>query len=122
MEDRVMTQDSSQHLLDGKIIDYTYDGGWRFRVRFYDGMAAYDFLGEEGEDVSNSNEDIPYQSRLIGKGRYHVAWHESNIGDFVSLIIDENEKTIYSAALLGYGASDSVFHFEHGVINGIAST
>ena len=88
-----MLEDNQVHLLDGKVIDYTYDGGWRFRVRFYDGMAAYQFLGDSGESVSNSNEDIPYQSRIIRDNLYHVVWHETNIGDLVSLVIEvENNR------------------------------
>jgi len=117
-----MSESAPQHLLDGKTIDYTYDGGWRFRVRFYDGLAAYDFMGDEGENVSNSNSDIPYQSRVLAGGRYHVAWHESTIGDFVSLIVDPGEMQIYSAALLGYKEQDVMMHFEHGVIHSLADT
>lgn len=117
-----MSQVSPQHLLDGKTIDYTYDGGWRFRVRFYDGLVSYEFLGESGGVVSNSNEDIPYHSRLLSNGRYHVAWHESNIGDFVSLIVDINAMQIFSAALLGYRDPDAALHFEHGIIHEFAES
>ena len=112
-----MIKKDSKHLLDGKTIDYTYDGGWRFRVRFYDGLAAYEFLGESGEDVSNSNADIPYQSRLIREDLYHVVWHETNIGDVVSLVIDISNNRIFSAALLGYREPDYNLHFEGGNIN-----
>ena len=114
-----MTQDSAAPLMDGKVIDYTYDGGWRFRVAFSDGRVAYEFLGDDGADVSNANADIPYESRPLGNGWVHVAWHEENIGDFVSLVIDTNGMAIYSAALLGYPANDRAVHFEHGVIHSI---
>lgn len=103
--------------LDGRTIDYTYEGGWRFRVRFYDGLVAYDFLGEAGEEVSNSNADIPYRCRGLTDGVFHVAWHEKNIGDFVSLIVDEKNMRIYSAALLGYREEDGAVHFESGQIH-----
>ena len=114
-----MNKNNSTHLLDGKTIDYTYEGGWRFRVRFYDGLAADEFLGENGEDVSNSNADIPYQSRLIRKDLYHVVWHETNIGDLVSLVIDIANKLIYSAALVGYRGPDYTLHFEGGTIHSL---
>jgi hypothetical protein len=117
-----MNENNSMHLLDGKTVDYTYDGGWRFRVRFYDGLAAYEFLGEGGEDVSNSNANIPYQSRLVRKDLYHVVWHETNIGDLVSLIIDIANKRIYSAALLGYRRPDYTLHFERGNIQSYADS
>ncbi|MGB2957982.1 MAG: MoaF N-terminal domain-containing protein [Bacteroidota bacterium] len=112
-----MNRKESMHLLDGRTIDYTYDGGWRFRVRFYEGLAAYDFLGESGENVSDSNADIPYQSRLVREDLYHVVWHETNIGDLASLVIDVANKRIYSAALLGYHGPDLNLHFEGGDIH-----
>jgi len=110
------------HILDGKTVDYTYEGGWRFKVRFYNGLVAYEFLGAEGENVSNKNADIPYRSRLIRENVYHVAWHETNIGDFVSLVIDTETNRIYSAALLGYRGEDFSFHFEGGDIHSFADS
>jgi len=117
-----MNQNESMHLLDGKTIDYTYDGGWRFRVRFYDGLAAYEFLGASGENVSNRNADIPYRSRLIREDLYHVVWHETNIGDLVSLVIDIANRRIYSAALLGYRGEDHHLHFEGGSVHSYAGS
>jgi hypothetical protein len=119
---RTMATEQPEQLLDGKTIDYTYAGGWRFRVRFYDGLAAYEFLGEGGGDVSNRNADIPYQSRLLREDLYHVVWHETDIGDLVSLVIDVANKKIHSAALLGYRGEDSNLHFESGVIHSFANT
>ena len=106
----------TEHDLDGTTIDYTYDGGGSFRVRFYDGLVAYEFLGEQTGEISRSNENIPYVCRSLGYHRYHVAWHEKNIGDFVSLIIDEGSMDVFSAALLGYESPDAIIHFEHGTI------
>ena len=117
-----MSESDSIHLLDGKTIDYTYEGGWRFKVRFYAGLVAYEFLGESGADVSAGNADIPYQSRLIRDGLFHVMWHETNIGDVVSLVIDAANERIYSAALLGYGGHDATVHFERGEIHSFADT
>ena len=111
-----MNEKNAIHLLDGKTIEYTYEGGWRFRVRFYDGMAAYEFLGESG-DVSNSNADIPYRSRLVRDDLYHVMWHETNICDLVSLVIDIANMRVYSAALMGYRGPDYMLHFEGGDIH-----
>ncbi len=117
-----MNKNESKHLLDGKTIDYTYEGGWRFRVRFYDGLVSYEFLGESGENVSNSNADIPYQSRLVRENLYHVVWHETNIGDLVSLIIDIPNDRIYSAALVGYRGPDYYLHFESGIIHSFSDS
>ncbi len=116
-----MIEEGEAHMLDGRTIDYTYDGGWRFKVRFYDGLAAYQFLGEDGASVSNSNEDIPYQSRLIRENLYHVVWHEKDIGDLVSLVIDIENNRVFSAALLAYGDPEAMLHFEGGDINEISN-
>ena len=107
-----------EHLLDGKTIRYTYSGGLAFEVRFADGLASYKALVDSG-NVSNENSDIPYQSRQIRPGLIHSVWHETDIGDIVSLVIDFDAKTIYSAALLGYRADDRMLHFEDGVIESI---
>ena len=112
-----MKNSGERSLLDGKSVDYTYEGGWRFRVRFYDGLVAYEFVGEEAGEVSNSNADIPYRARLIRDDLYHVVWHEQDIGDLVSLVIDSRAMRIYSAALLGYRGDDASLHFEPGDIH-----
>jgi len=102
--------------MDGKTIRYTYSGGLAFEVRFADGLASYKALGDSG-DVSSENSDIPYQSREIRSGLIHTIWHETDIGDVVSLVIDLDANKIYSAALLGYGADDRMLHFEDGLID-----
>ena len=107
-----------EHLMDGKTVRYTYSGGLAFEVRFADGLASYKALVESG-NVSAENSDIPYQSREIRSGLIHTVWHEENIGDVVSLVIDLDAKKIYSAALLGYLADDRMLHFEDGTIESI---
>lgn len=107
--------------LNGKTIDYTYEGGWRFKVKFYDNLVAYQFIGEGTGDVSGSNTDIPYLARAIQSDLFHVMWHETDIHDLVSLVIDKKEMRIYSAALLGY-QQDAMPHFESGVIHSITNS
>ena len=103
-------------LMDGVTIDYTYSGGLHFIVTFKDGLASYKAVGDTG-GVSAQNDDIPYQSREIRPGLIHTVWHEENIGDMVSLVIDLDAQKIYSAAILGYMADDRMLHFEDGVIH-----
>lgn len=107
-------------LMDGKTIDYTYSGGLRFVVTFTGGLASYKAVGGTG-GVSSRNDNIPYQSREIRPGLIHIAWHEENIGDMVSLVIDLEANRIYSAALLGYPADDRMLHFEDGVITSVTT-
>lgn len=114
-----MQSKDQTNFLDGKTIDYTYEGGWRFRVRFGDGRVGYEFLGETEGEVSNANENIPYQARQIREGLYHVVWHETDIGDLVSLVIDIENERIYSAALLGYREADVALHFEPGILHSV---
>ena len=98
-------------LMDGKTIDYIYSGGLHFIVTFKDGLASYTAVGDTG-GVSNENNDIPYQSREIRPGLIHTVWHEENIGDMVSLVIDLEAQKVFSAALLGYREEDRMLHFE----------
>lgn len=114
-----MKEDQPMHLLDGKTLEYTYENGWSFRLRFYDGKIAYEFLGASEGEVSNRNENIPYQSREIREDLYHVVWHEANIHDVVSLVIDLAGKRLYSAALLGYGKPDANLLFESALIHNV---
>ena len=107
-----------KQLMDGTTIDYTYSGGMHFIVTFHDGLASYEAVGDTG-GVSDANDNIPYRSREIRPGLIHTVWHETDIGDMVSLVIDMDAGRIYSAALLGYPADDRMLHFEDGIINGI---
>ena len=115
-----MTQSATAQLMDGKTIDYIYSGGLHFIVSFKDGLASYKAVGDTG-GVSNENSDIPYQSREIRPGLIHTVWHEEEIGDLVSLVIDLDANKIYSAALLGYPAEDRMLHFEDGMISSVTS-
>ena len=105
-------------LMDGMTIDYTYSGGMHFVVTFRDGLASYRAVGDTG-GVNDANDNIAYQSREIRPGLIHTVWHETDIGDLVSLVIDLDAGKIFSAALLGYPQQDRMLHFEDGVINRI---
>ncbi|MEC8556745.1 MAG: hypothetical protein VXZ82_17225 [Planctomycetota bacterium] len=54
-----------RQILTSQSFDYTFEGGWRFRVQFQDGMAANQFVVEDTGEVSNQKSDIPYQARMI---------------------------------------------------------
>lgn len=108
----------TKQLMDGKTIRYTYSGGLSFEVRFRNGMVSYKAL-KRSDRVTSENSNIPYQSRQIRDGLIHTIWHERAIGDVVSLIIDLADKSIYSAALLGYCDADHMLHFEDGQIEDI---
>ena len=118
-EDLHMDRDH-QHLMDGRTILYTYSGGLRFEVHFAEGKVSYQVIGDSGS-VNSQNSDIPYQSRQIRPNLIHTVWHETSIGDIVSLVIDLDAMRIYSAALLGYRDDDPMLHFEDGVIEKMSS-
>ncbi len=102
-------------LMDGKTIEYVYTGGLHFIVTFEDGLASYKAVGDTG-GVSGENSGIPYQSRQIRPGLIHTVWHETDIGDMVSLVIDLDAGKVFSAALLGYPKEDRMLHFEEGSV------
>ena len=47
-----------------------------------------------------------------------MAWHETNAGDLVSLVIDQQQNKIHSAASLGYRGDDADIDFESGEMHG----
>ena len=99
------------HLLDGKTIQFNYLGGLAFEIIFDAGHASYKALDSSGA-VASANEQIPYQSKELRPNLIHAVFHEKDIGDVMSLVIDFDANTIHSAALLGYRDDEPLLHFE----------
>jgi len=93
-----------QQLLNGKTLVFEYTNGWGFSLSFYDNMLKYQFRRNltDPESVGSRNQDIPYRSRKVGDNMYQIMWHESDIKDVVTMLINFNTDTLYAAGLLGY--------------------
>ncbi len=93
-----------QELLNGKTLIFEYTNGWGFSLSFYDNMLRYQFRRDltNPDGVGSRNQDIPYRSRKVGDNMYQIMWHEPNVKDVVTMLINFNTSTLYAAALLGY--------------------
>ncbi len=93
-----------QELLNGKTLIFEYTNGWGFYLSFYDNKIKYQI----GRNLSNpdgigsKNQDIPYRSRMIGDDLYQVYWHEKDVKDVVSMIINLKAGTLFASGILGY--------------------
>ncbi len=93
-----------QELLNGKTLVFEYTNGWGFSLSFYDNMLRYQFRRDltNPEGVGSRNQDIPYRSRRVGDDMYQIMWHEPDVKDVVTMLINFNTSTLYAAGLLGY--------------------
>lgn len=93
-----------QELLNGKTLIFEYTNGWGFSLSFYDNMLRYQFRRDlsNPEGVGSRNQDIPYRSRRVGDNMYQIMWHEPDVKDVVTMLINFNTSTLYAAGLLGY--------------------
>ena len=93
-----------QQLLNGKTLVFEYTNGWGFSLSFYDNKLRYQFRRNltDPESVGSRNQDIPYYSRLVGENMYQIMWHEPDVKDVVTMLINLNTSTLYAAGLLGY--------------------
>ncbi len=106
-----------QELLNGKTLIFEYTNGWGFSLSFYDNMLRYQFRRDltNPDGVGSRNQDIPYRSRKVGDNMYQIMWHEPNVSDVVTMVINFNTSTLYAAALLGYD-EDRLEVFEGAII------
>jgi phenolic acid decarboxylase len=93
-----------QELLNGKTLIFEYTNGWGFYLSFYDNMIKYQFRRDltNPDSVGSKNQDIPYRSRKIDNNIYQIMWHEKDVKDVVSMVINLNNDTLFAAGLLGY--------------------
>ena len=93
-----------QELLNGKTLIFEYTNGWGFSLSFYDNKLRYQFRRDlsNPEGVGSRNQDIPYRSRKVGDDMYQIMWHEPDVKDVVTMLINFNTSTLYAAGILGY--------------------
>jgi hypothetical protein len=89
-----------EHLLDGYSFNYQYQTGKAIHMEFYDGLGKYEWITGPGK--GNGNQDIPYRSRKIGDDLYLINWHETGLKDYLTLVFDFKNMTVYSSVIIGY--------------------
>ena len=100
------SQSPDASLLDGLELDYTYSSGGHLIASFYAGQLKYRWLSGPFEGVEES--DLTYKSKKIAPEQYVINWHDLNHSNFVTLIIDLEEKVLHSSAVLYYGTEKEV--------------
>ena len=111
----------SAGLLDGMTIVYTFVDGLTYETTFDDGQAAW--RGLTGDITDQSSTGNRYAAHKLDEGVYRVRWHEErgkDDYDFVTLLLDFNKFTVFSASLMNYGdlsPGEPTVHFVPGVIH-----
>lgn len=95
------------HDLDGKTLSWEYGGGRHYELRLADGMLTY--RRTNGTEAREWRSHVPYNAHKIRDGQYMIGWHEVDISNYVTLLIDIKESKLYSSALLD---DYDLIHFE----------
>ena len=104
-----------QHLLDGTTMTYRYTTGSGIRLEIDNGMLSYEWLS--GPPKGRGNKDLPYMSRKIGPKEYIFSWLEESNPDFITLIFNFENNTVYSSGLVKFGTDKQRIAFDAGVID-----
>jgi|GEM_PF-1038008 len=97
--------------LDGKLIAYEYKGGRNYEIKFDSGRMTYHRTNGDGDLSWRST--VPYMTRKIAKGEYFIGWHETDISNYVTLLIHTEDKKLFSSAILG---DYDLIHFQEAKI------
>lgn len=112
-----------QEPLNGKTILYEFTDGWGFYLKFEDNMLSYQWRRSlqdpDNKDLGFKAGNIPYRARQIGHNLYQLYWHEKELHDTISMIIDLNSMRIYASGIMNYDKPKDEIHevFYTGVIN-----
>ncbi|MGQ1788486.1 MoaF-related domain-containing protein [Saccharicrinis sp. GN24d3] len=89
-----------EHLLDGYSMNFQYQTGNAIHIEFYDGKGKYEWITGPGK--GNGNKDIQYRCRKIGDDLYLMNWHETGLKDYLTLVFNFKNMTVYSSVIIGY--------------------
>ncbi len=105
---------ATEHLLDGTALDYVYENGGGIAISFYEGKLKYKWTA--GPRKGNGNQDLVYRSREIADKIFVVSWLEQSHPDYVTLIFNFTNNTMYSSGILRYGSENQKVVFDRGRI------
>jgi hypothetical protein len=80
--------------LEGKSYEYTYTSGHRYQLHFVEGQAHWQLMAGAENLGSGAS---PYVARDVGPDRYFVQWWAADVKIYVTLLIDEQAREIYSS-------------------------
>ena len=84
--------------LHGTDITYHYSSGRQYNVKFTAGGASYRYLS--GSKPNLWWGPFPYQAIQVEQEVYFLSWFEQGYGDYVTLLVNFNEKSIHGSAIL----------------------
>ncbi|MFA6676369.1 MAG: hypothetical protein WCS34_02110 [Bacteroidales bacterium] len=88
------------YLLDGYMFNYTYQNGKSLHMEFNNGKARYRWLN--GPRKGKGNQDITYRCRKIGNDLYLLNWNETGLKDYLTLVLNFKDSTVFSSIIVGY--------------------
>ena len=92
--------------LNGTEITYNYSGGMSFNVKFNEKNLIYRALSTQSPLEWHG--PFSYKEILTENGEYFVSWFEEKSIDYITLLIDLEEKRLYGSGLIGA----KYIHFE----------
>ena len=93
--------------LNGTNITYEYTSGRSYDVKFEEEGVSYRYLS--GSKPEKWWGPFPYQAFQVESNVYFASWFEEGYGDYVTLLINFNNRLLYGSAIL----SGKTAHF-HG--------
>ena len=111
----VAAQEADPHALDGTELEYTYTDGGSVVLNFYDGLIKYHWIAGPNEGMAG--EGFEYSAKFIGDDRYMVVWRSAESRFFVTMVINLEQRTMFTSALSGYETEQEVVLFDKATIH-----
>jgi len=91
--------------LNGTNITYNYTSGRSYNVKFEEDGVSYRYLS--GSKPEKWWGPFPYKAFKVDSNVYLASWFEKDDGDYVTLLINFNNNTLYGSAII----SGKTVHF-----------
>lgn len=100
--------------LSGVMIQYTYSGGNEFAVKFEN--EGVSFQNRSGSSPDRWMGSFEYNHLITESNEHLVSWYEPDKGDYVTLLMNFETKTVYGSAII---VAAKHVHFQKGEISSI---
>jgi hypothetical protein len=111
------TLGQQQALLDGTDFNYQYQNGHAIHARFEDGKIEYRWI--RGPNASETYKTYPYSSRQIRNDIVLLQWHEDNLDNLITLVVDLDAHRVASSAIVRYRKDKPIIAFQGGTIENL---
>lgn len=107
----IITACQSEQVIPEKLIgihmNYTYENDVEFAVKFTKEGMYYQYKNGGAPDKWWG--PFKYNHLITEQGEHYAAWYEPGYGDYVTLLINFEDKVLYGSALLGK-TQKTLFH------------